>query len=500
VRRLAALVALLAAGCTTMEPAYVRPETAVSPSWPIGDPYLRAVEAPLPAFTYRDMFEDLRLQTLIQQALANNRDLRVAAANIVAARERYRIQRSSQLPQVDASGGATVTSREVPTAIGGSERDLSAQYNLGAGVNNFELDLFGRLRSQSNAELNRYFATEAGARATRLTLVGDIADAWLAHAADQSLLLIAQQTAESAQRSVRLTRIRLEGGIAPRTDLRQAEQILAQAQADLAQLRTAVAQDVNLLQLLVGGPIARGYLSGSIEEATGTIVPLPVGTSSEILLRRPDVVEAEYQLRAANAQIGAARAALFPRISLTGLGSLASTALTSLLTGAAFSASAGADINYTIFNAGAGRANVRLTEAQRAAAVAFYQRTIQTAFREVADALARRGTINEEIGARQRQKAAAADTYLLTEARYRAGIDNFLASLDAQRSLYSAQRTVVQTQLTAARNLVDLYRAIGGDTLLQNLPVCQPLTPSGSAGVVPVGAPCSPGAQFTGGR
>jgi multidrug efflux system outer membrane protein len=222
--------------------------------------------------------------------------------------------------------------------------------------------------------------------------------------------------------------------------------------------------------------------------------------SSEILLRRPDVVEAEYQLRAANAQIGAARAALFPRISLTGLGSLASSALTGLLTGGAFSASAGADVSYTIFNAGAGRANVRLTEAQRAAAVASYQRTIQTAFREVADALARRGTINDEIGARQRQKAAAADTYLLTEARYRAGIDNFLASLDAQRSLYAAQRTAVQTQLTAARNLVDLYRAIGGDTLLQTLPVCQPLPPPVSASGAMVAGQCSPDPQFRGVR
>jgi multidrug efflux system outer membrane protein len=486
-----AILALLAAGCTTMEPAYVRPDPAVPASWPIGDPYLRAVEAPLPAFTYEDMFQDVRLQTLIEQAIANNRDLRVAAANILAARERYRIQRASQLPQVDATGGASATGRATETETG-TDRDVTTQFNTGVGVNNFELDLFGRLRSQSNAELNRYFGTEAGARATRLTLVGDIARAWLTHAADQSLLVIAQQTAASAQRSVRLTRLRLEGGIAPRTDLRQAEQILAQAEADLARQRTAVAQDVNLLQLLVGGPIARGYLSGSIEEAAGTVVALPAGMDSYVLLRRPDVLQAEYQLRAANAEIGAARAALFPRISLTGLAGLASSALTGLLAGSAFSWSAGADVNYTIFNAGARRANVRLTEAQRSAAVASYQRTVQTAFREVADALARRGTINDEIGARSRQKAATADAYLLTEARYRAGIEGFLATLDAQRSFYAAQRTLVQTQLTAAQNLVDLYQAIGGDTLLQNLPVCQPLPPTNIASKANVANQCSP--------
>ena len=326
------------------------------------------------------------------------------------------------------------------------------------------------MRSLTHVQLEHYFATEAGARATRLTLVGDIATAWLTHAADDSLLKIAEQTAASAQKSVQLTRLRLNGGIAPRTDLRQAEQILDQAQADLARQRTAVAQDVNALQLLVGAPIAPNLLAGSIDEAFGTVVALPAGVDSYVLLRRPDVLQSEYELRAANAQIGAARAALFPRITLTGLLGFASSALTSLFTGGAFGWSAGADASYTIFQAGAGHANVRLTEAQRNAAIATYQKTIQTAFREVADALARRGTLNDELSARQRQQAAAADTYLLTEARYRAGIDPFLTVLDAQRSYYSAQQTLVQMKLTAAQNLVDLYQSLGGDSLLDPPP------------------------------
>ena len=462
-RKFAAILALAAAGCATMEPRYVRPDPAIPPSWPAGDPYLRQSEAALPAVSYTQVFQDPRLQTLIAQALTNNRDLAAAAANIAAARERVRIQRANQLPRLDANAGSEVRAADDSTA--------DASFNLGAGVSNFELDLFGRLRSLTNAERQRYFATEAGARATRITLVADIASAWLAHAADSSLLLIARQTAESAEKSVRLTRLRLEGGIAPRTDLRQAELILTQAQADLAQQRTAVAQDVNVLQLLVGGPIDPALLAPSIEQAAGTIAALPPGVDSYVLLRRPDVLEAEFQLRAANAQIGAARAALFPRISLTGLAGLASSALTSLFTGGAFAWSAGADASYTIFQAGAGRANVRLTEAQRNAAVATYQKAVQTAFREVADALARRGTINDEISARQRQRIAASDTYLLTEARYRAGIDNFLASLDAQRSYYSAQRALVQTQLAAAQNIVDLYEALGGDATLQAAPV-----------------------------
>jgi len=301
-RRFAAALALLATGCATLEPTYVRPNPAIPASWPTGDAYLRQSEATLPAVTYRDIFREPRLQTLIGQGLVNNRDLMVAAANISAAREQYHIQRANQLPQLNANAGVT--------ASGDKANTVSADYQAGVQVPNFELDLFGRLRSLSHAELQRYFATEAAARSTRLALVADIAGAWLTYSADASLLQIARQTADSAEKSVRLTRARLEGGIAPRTDLSQAQEILTAAQADLARQRTALAQDINLLQLLVGAPIAATLLPGSIDEAAPTIAELPAGLDSYVLLRRPDVLEAEYQLRAANAQIGAARAAV----------------------------------------------------------------------------------------------------------------------------------------------------------------------------------------------
>jgi len=468
VKRAVAILAIVATGCTTMEPKYVRPEPSIPASWPVGDPYLTASETGLPALTYKQVFTDPRLQTLIAEAIANNRNLRTAAANIAAAREQYRIQRANQFPQVNASGGTTISGDR-----GGS--GVSASYNAGVSVPSFEIDLFGRLRSLTDVQLNRYFGTEAGARATRLTLVADVANSWLDYAADSSLLRISTETAASAQKSVQLTRIRLQGGIAPRTDLDQAEQILSAAQADLARERTAVAQDVNALQLLVGAPVDPALLAGSIDDAFGKIAPVSPGLDSYVLLRRPDVVQAEYDLRAANANIGAARAALFPRITLTGLLGFASSALLKLFTGGAFGWSAGANANYTIFQAGAGHANVRLTEAQQRAAVASYQGTIQSAFRDVADALARRGTMNEEIAARQRQQAATADTYLLTEARYRAGIDPFLNVLDAQRSYYTAQQALVATKLTAAQNIVATYQAIGGDTLLEGTPICQRL-------------------------
>lgn len=483
-KRTVALIALFATACTTMEPKYVRPDPAIPASWPVGDPYLAQAEVGLPVLTYQQIFQDARLQTLIAEALANNRDLMIAASNIAATREQYRIQRAQQLPTLNAAGGVTVT--------GDRDDGTSANYQAGLQAPSFELDLFGRVRSLTHVQLQRYLATEAGARATRLSLVAAVAAAWLDHAADSSSRLISEETATAAQKSVRLTRLRLEGGIAPRTDLSQAEQILATAQADLARQRTVVAQDLNALQLLVGAPIDPKLLAGSIDEAFGTIAPVPAGLDSYVLLRRPDVLQAEYQLRSANAQIGAARAALFPRITLTGLLGFASSALAKLFTGGAFGWSAGADAIYTIFQSGAGHANVRLSEAQRNAAVATYQKTIQTAFREVADALARRGTINDEIAARQRQQAATADTTMLTEARYRAGIDPFLTVLDAQRSHYVAQQQVVNTKLTAAQNLVTLYQVIGGDRLLQATPVCQPLPGDSSASNAKLASQCSP--------
>lgn len=513
------LASVSLAGCKSMAPDYERPAAPIPPSWPLGDAYLAQSEAALPAVTYQDIFRDERLQALIRQALVNNRDLRVAAANIRVAREQYRIQRADLLPEIGVGGGGNVsggsgggstiignnggvgnggignggigtgtgnggtgtgtggvgngngngnggngggTGTVVPNAGSGTR----TRFSVNGGITSFEIDLFGRVASLTEAEQNRYFATEAAARATRLTLIGDIADAWLTYAADKSLLAIAQDTAESAERSVRLTRARLQGGIAPRTDLRQAEQILEGARADLAVQTTALAQDVNALQLLVGSPIAEALLPRSIDEAAPRVAELPAGVDSQVLLRRPDVVQAEYTLRAANAEIGAARAALFPRITLTGVLGLASDALAGLFRGDNFTWSAGANANYSIFNAGAARAGVRLTQAQRDATLAAYERTIQIAFREVADALARRGTVTEQLRATGAQAEAAADTYRLAEARYRGGIDTFLATLDAQRSLYAARRTLVTTRLTQASNLVTLYRTLGGDSML----------------------------------
>lgn len=474
--RSGALIALaLLTGCS-MAPKYVEPALPVPASWPVGDAYLAQSEAALPVMTYREVFTDPRLTQVIEQALANNRDLRVAAANIAAARAQFRIQRAGQLPQIGAGAGRTQfdngtanQNRNQEVDIGNdpsaSRSTAGVRYTADVSTTAFEVDLFGRLQSLSDAALNRYFGTEAAARATRLTLIGDIADAWLTYAADRSLLRLAEDTAANAREQVKLTRLRLDGGIAPRTDLRQAEQILATAEADIAQQKTALAQDINALQLLVGAPVEDALLPQSIADAGEAVRILPAGLDSAILLRRPDVMQAEYELRAANAEIGAARAALFPRITLTGLAGLASNALSTLFTGAAFNYSAGANVRYALFAGGAAQAGVAQTEAQRDAAVAGYERAIQAAFRDVADALARRGTITEQLRANRAFVDAAEDNFSLADLRYRGGIDSFLASLDAQRASYAAQRTLLATQLIEASNRVALYRALGGETV-----------------------------------
>lgn len=469
--------AVLLVGCS-MAPKYVQPAAPVPSSWPVGDAYLAQSEAGLPLLSYRDVFADPRLAQLIEQALANNRNLQVAAANIAAARAQFRIQRANQLPQIGVAAGGTRfdngtanQNRNQDIDIGNdpaaSRSTAGTRYIADISTTAFEIDLFGRLQSLSDAALNRYFSTEAAARSTRLLLIGDIADAWLTYAADRSLLTLAQDTAANARERVTLTRLRLEGGIAPRTDLRQAEQVLASAQIDIALQTTALAQDLNALALLVGGPVDESLLPRSIEEGGAAVRALPAGLDSAILLRRPDVLQAEYNLRAANAQIGAARAALFPRISLTSLSGLASNALSTLFTGAAFNYSVGANARYALFAGGGASAGLAQSQAQRDAALAAYEGAIQAAFRDVADALARRGTIRQQLSANRDFVEAADDAYRLTDMRYRGGVDSFLASLDAQRSLYTAQRSLLTAQLVQASNLVALYRALGGEDAAQ---------------------------------
>ena len=462
-RRAAAVVgaSLALAGCT-LEPAYVRPAPATPATWPIGAAYPPAGPA-LPSLSYRDVFRDPHLQTIIASALANNQDLQAALANVAIARAQYRVQRAQLLPKIETTGSAAESQSHTEVAgITTTRRQIDRSYDADIGFSAFEVDLFGRLRSLSHAAQEQYLASEAAERAARLTIIAEVAGAYLTLATDRSLLAVAAETETSALRSVELTRARLTGGIAPRSDLRQAETVLNQARSDRANLTTLVAQDRNALELLVGAPAPDAELPTSIESVDGLLGEAPAGLDSRVLLRRPDVVEAEHQLRAANAEIGAARAAFFPNISLTAVAGVASPALSALFNGDDFVWSAQAAAAQTLFDSGANRGNLAAAKARRELAVAQYQKAIQTAFREVADALAQRGTIDEQLRARTTRAEAAGTAYKLSDARYRSGVDPFLTTLDAQRTFYAAQQNLVQTRLDAASNLVELYRALGG--------------------------------------
>ncbi|HEY1607234.1 MAG TPA: efflux transporter outer membrane subunit [Allosphingosinicella sp.] len=487
--RKAALPLLLSAalaGCS-FEPHYQRPTPPVPQGWPVGDSYLRQSEAALPSVSYRDIFRDPKLQAIIEEALANNRDLRIAAANVASAVAQYHVQRAQLFPQVGAEANAGVTGAHEPTtsivntgtggtgtggtglAIVNSPGGFSTtrNYSVDVGVTSFELDLFGRVRSLSHSALDQYFATEAAARATRLTMVGQIATAYFQLAADNSLLAVARDTAANAEHAVTLTNERLVGGVSSRIDLREAQTILDQAKSDVASQTSLVAQDRNALQLLVGAPIADDLIPASIESIDTMVSELPAGLSSTVLLRRPDVVQAEYQLRAANARIGAARAAFFPTISLTGLLGLASNTLAGLFTGNAFNFHAGGSASVPIFDGGANRGNLAFARAQQQLFLAQYEQVIQTAFREVSDALARRGTIEAQVAAQNDLVDHSRDAYNLSEERYRIGIDEFLNTLVAQRTLYTSEQSLIRTRLARATNLADLYQTLGGDALIE---------------------------------
>ncbi|MCJ2188407.1 efflux transporter outer membrane subunit [Novosphingobium beihaiensis] len=456
-KRTLALLPAVALGACSMAPKYVAPTPPVPASWPAGDAYLAQSEAGLPLVSYKEIFRDPRLQTLIEQALRNNRDLRVAAANVAAARARITVTRANQFPALDVQGSATHS--ETAGQVTGDGWSYSAQ----GGISSFELDLFGKLQNATEAQRNTALSTEASARTVRLGLVANLALAWAGYAADKDLLAIAQSTVANAEDSVRLTGARLKGGIAPRADLSRAQQVLETAKGDAATQTAALAQDINAIRLLVGAGFDRSLLPNSITEVSKGLAVLPAGTSSEVLLRRPDVVSAEYALRSANADIGVARAELFPSISLTGLLGFASDALSSLFDHGSFTSTARGTASWSIFNAGGKAANVKVAKAQRDAALATYEKAIQTAFREVSDALADQGTLAERLRAASANTAAAQDTARLTEATYKRGIASSLDNLVAQRTLYTARRAEVAVRLQAATNRITLYRVLGGD-------------------------------------
>jgi outer membrane protein, multidrug efflux system len=467
---LAAAVATLLGACT-LEPHYDRPPPPVPP--------LEGGTAGgtvAPDIGWREFFPDPQLQQLIALALTNNRDLRVAALNVQSAQAQYRIQRAQLFPTIDASAVEQVNRIPIgvlegqipPGALGGTKGIAlpsgitTHTYDIALGFTDYELDLFGRIRSLSHAALQQYFSSGETRRNVQLTLVAEVATAYITVLADQTLLDITRDTLKSQEASYDLTQKLFNGGTGTELALRQAESTVDTAQANLALYNRQLAQDRDALQLLLGAPIPEGIdFSGGLDRGN-MVAELEEGIPSDVLVRRPDVLAAEHQLMAANAEIGAARAAFLPSISLTGNFGTESTQLSGLFKGGSSAWTFSPQISVPIFAGGANVANLQATKLARDTAVAQYEKAIQTAFREVADALVARGTLDDQLAAQQALVTASDKAYRLADMRYRGGVDSYLSALDAQRTLYSAQQQLQTVRLTRLQNLVTLYKALGG--------------------------------------
>lgn len=455
---LALATSLFVAGCATLQPPLPEAAPSIPAEWPLPATTPAATDddtAVLAAdIGWRDFFADPRLDELVAQALDNNRDLRVAVLNVERARSQYGIQRADRLPSLGAEASMIRS--------GGDNLDVSESYSASAGIAGFELDLFGRVHNLSQAALQRYFATDEARRSAQLALIAGVANTWLTLAADRELLSIAQATLASQQASFKLTEQRHDLGAVSGLDVSQARTVVETARSDVARFEGQVAQDRNALVLLVGGPVDPSLLPDAFTPQVSGLASLPAGLPSEVLLRRPDVLAAEYQLRAANADIGAARAAFFPSITLTGSIGSTSDELSGLFNGGNGIWSFIPQINIPIFQGGRLTAALGMANADRDIALAEYEKAIQSGFREVSDALALSRTLAEQRAAQEALVAAATRAHELSQARHDAGQDSYLVLLDAQRTLYAARQSLVATQLAEQANRVTLYKVLGG--------------------------------------
>ena len=458
---LAAAAASLLAGCSFI-PTYERPAAPVPATYTqpaSGTGAAGAAQgAAAAAVPWQDYFAEPRLRQLIETALANNRDLRVAVLNIEQARATFQVRRADQFPGVGLAANAS----RAPAAGTG---DLTNSFSVGLAISAWEIDFFGRIASLKEQALAQYLATEEGRNAAQVSLVAAVANGWLNLLADEELLDLSRQTLASREESVRLTRMRLDAGVASELDFRQADSLTQAARATLAQQQRQRALDENALALLLGQALPddiRASLTGSRLANAPAMAPLPAGLPSELLTRRPDIRQAEQQLIAANANIGAARAAFFPRISLTTQAGTASGELSGLFKSGSWGFSIAPSLLLPIFDAGRNQANLDSAQAGRGIAIAQYEKAIQTAFREVSDALAGQATLGEQAQAQQLQAEAEAARLQLADLRYRNGVSSYLDLLDAQRSLFATQQAVVQVRLAQLQNQVALYKALGG--------------------------------------
>ena len=454
-----ALTLTVLAGCT-MEPKYDRPAMPVASDWTTS----KGVDAgKVQDIGWGQFFNQPDMKQVITLALANNRDLRVAALNVDTARATFQIDRAALLPTLNATGGETAT--HLPGGLYSTQSTgpvTYQQYSAGVGVSAYELDLFGRVRSLRDQGLETYLATEATQRATQISLVSQVAEGYLSLAADNDLLKLAIDTASSQNNSYELTKRSFDQGVSNSQDLAQAETTVRSAQADIAQYTRQVRQDVNALTLLVGTQIPQQLLQNASLNNNWNFPATPAGLPSDLLTRRPDIIAAEHTLKAANANIGAARAAFFPSITLTGSAGTESGSLTRLFDGGTGAWSFGPSINIPIFDGGVNSANLDIANTRKKIEIANYEKAIQTAFKEVSDGLAGQATYGNQLKSVQQANDANQRNFDLSQQRFKGGVDSYLSVLVAQRSLYAAQQTLISTKLAQLNSDITLFKALGG--------------------------------------
>jgi len=457
------VVTLLAAGCT-LAPDYKRPAAPVAASYPGGEAYASSVVAQAGAVAavdlgWRDFLGDPQLQKLVELALLNNRDLRVAVLNVQASRAQYRIERAALFPTV--SGTAGESRSRTPLLLTSSPTGYAAEYSVGMSAQ-WEIDFFGKVQSLKDQALYQYLATAQARKAAEILLVSEVANQYLTLRAADEQLKVTGATLQTAQESYRLAKVQFDTGTGSELDLREAETVIDQAQANYqAQIRSR-AQAENALVLLVGQPLPADLPAPMALDDQKILSDIPAGLPSDLLTRRPDIIQAENTLRAANANIGAARAAFFPSITLTASGGSASPTLGGLFKAGSAAWSFAPNLTLPIFNAGSNEANLDLAHIQKNIAIAQYEKAIQTAFQEVADGLAARGTYDAQIQALERNTFATQRTLDLSTLRYKSGVDSYLTVLTAQTGLYSAQQSLITTRLNRLTSLVNLYAYLGG--------------------------------------
>jgi multidrug efflux system outer membrane protein len=466
---LAALLALT--GCVNLAPEYQRPAAPVEQAWPQGEAYQNAKlrSEALPA--WQDYFTDEKLRRVIALGLENNRDMRIAALNVDKARALYRVQRADLLPTVNAAFANA--GQRTPSSMTGGSASVSHTYTAELALASYEIDFFGKIRNLTEEALQSYFATEDARRSTRNSLISQIAIQWLTLGADKEQLALQKEILATQEESFHLIEESYKVGASSRLDYEQAKTTVTAARAAIASYIRAVAQDENALELLCGAKVPPELLPDSLSRSATLTATLPPGLPSEVLLNRPDIMQAERSLISANADIGVARAAFFPSVSLTGGIGSGAMHLSDLFDSGTRLWTFTPNVSLPIFTGGANVANLEAAKAQQKIAAATYEQTIQSAFREVADALSTEGTIDEELAARREYAASAEKTFELQDASYKAGASSYSDLLTAQRSMVSAKQTLISTELSRASSAITLYNVLGGGAIEKEEPAAQ---------------------------